>query len=169
MFTRTKFAAIGVILALVALVSLGAASVSAATTPIIEGDVEGIELCPQFRCGMAVFVGRFDGWVGNVKDPNGVWRIAVQHGPLAREKGGSTEITFGLFSLDAAGRTFKGYVEGGTLTTVEEGTGILLKGATFAIEATLVLTRGGTGTLSFQGVLDHTHIPLVTVIGTISQ
>ena len=168
MFTRTRFAAIGVILALVAVVSIGAANVSAATTPIIDGDVNGIELCPQYRCGMAVFIGRFDGWVGNVYDPNGVWRIAVRHRALAREIGGATEIMFGLFSLDAAGETFKGYVKG-TLTTVEVGTGLLMKGAIFDIEATLTLTRGGTGTLHFDGVLDHTRIPLVTVDGTISQ
>jgi len=168
-FTRTRFAAIGVILALVAMVSLGAANVSAVSTPIIGGDVEGIELCPQFRCGMAVFAGRFDGWVGNVYDPNGVWRIAVRHGPLAREEGGSTDIKFGVFSLDAAGRTIKGYVQGGSLTTVEEGTGLLMKGAIFDIEATLKLTRGAYGTVYFNGVLDHTNVPLVTVTGTISQ
>lgn len=169
MFNRTRFVAVSVIVVLVAMVSLGVVNVSAATTPIIEGDVEGIELCPQYRCGAAVFVGRFDGKVGTVSDPNGVWRIAVRHGPLAREAGGVTEITGGLFSLNAAGRTIRGYVKEGTLTTVEEGTGILMKGATFDIHATLVLTRGAYGTVYFDGVLDHTHIPLVTVIGTISQ
>ena len=177
MFTRMRLAAIGVILALVAIASLGAANISAETTPTIEGEVEGIELCPQFRCGMAIFTGRFNGTISSelwgsvydVYDPNGVWRIAVRHGALGRNEGDVTNITFGLFSLDAGGRTIKGYVQGGQLTTTQEGTGWLADGAKFDIEATLKLTRGAFGTLYFVGELDHTNVPLVTVDGTLSQ
>ena len=161
---KTRFIAIGTIAALVAMLSLGAATVSAVTTPIIEGDVRGIELCAQYRCGAAIFAGRFDGNVGQVHDPNGVWGVAVKHNPLP-EPGDSTDITGGVFSLDAAGKTIKGIARGGTLTNNGDDT--------FNIHVTLILTRGGVGTLTFDGVLDHTRVgtrfPLVTVTGTISQ
>jgi len=176
-FSKTRFVAATVVV-LVAVVSLGVSHVFAAPPPPppeINGTVSGIELCPEFRCGAAIFTGRFDGSVGNVYDANGTWSIAVQHGALAREVGGVTEITGGLFSLNAAGRTFQGYVlvdaeHVAELTTTQEGTGLLARGALFDIDVTLMLTQRKKPytELHFLGRLDHTNVPLVTVEGSLS-
>jgi len=41
-------------------------------------------------------------------------------------------------------------------------------GNTFTVDMTMVLLRGGVGTLQFTGLLNHNVFP-PTIIGTISQ
>jgi hypothetical protein len=36
-----------------------------ASRPTIEGEISGVELCPQVVCGAAIFTGTFQGEVGN--------------------------------------------------------------------------------------------------------
>jgi hypothetical protein len=36
-----------------------------ASQPVITGHLEGVELCAQFQCGVAAFVGKFNGQLNN--------------------------------------------------------------------------------------------------------
>ena len=43
------------------------ATIPVAADSILQGDIEGLELCPQSFCGLAVFVGGFDGSVNGLE------------------------------------------------------------------------------------------------------
>lgn len=139
--------------------TLGSPVAQAASNPAIQGRVSGIELCPQFVCGAAVFAGAFEGQVGINPRAVGIIAAAFTHEDLP-EPGESSNITGGVWELRTLARRFGGIVLGGTLFNNGNNT--------FRVRATLFLTSGGGGTLTFDGLLDHnTLIP--TFGGTLGQ
>ena len=144
---------------LVATLLLAAVPVAADSVPVIEGSIAGVELCPQSICGSAIFTGQFTGLV-NWRAERGVFLGAITHDPLP-EPDGSASITGGLWLIRTPRRTLSGYVmPGGRLTNNGDNT--------FTVDMTMVLLRGGVGTLHFSGLLNHNPFP-PTIIGTVSQ
>ena len=131
----------------------------AVSSPVIQGQVQGTELCSQAICGAAVFVGSFQGQVGHRRHASGQWSVSVTHAPLPAPNE-SAAITGGNWSLLAAGSRFSGPVAGGTLYNNGNNT--------YTVTATLVLMQGGSGSLTFSGLLDHRVFP-PTIVGTIAQ
>ena len=133
--------------------------VTADSVPVIEGHIAGVELCPQSICGSAIFTGQFTGQV-NGRPERGVFLGAITHDSLP-EPSESAFITGGLWVIRTPRRVLTGYVmPGGTLTNNGDNT--------FTVDMTMVLLRGGVGTLHFTGLLNHTPFP-PTIIGTVSQ
>ena len=144
---------------LVATFLLATVPVLADSVPVVQGAIAGIELCPQSICGSAIFTGEFSGLV-NGRPERGVFLGAITHDPLP-EPGDSAAITGGLWLIRTPRRALSGYVwPGGTLTNNGDNT--------FTVDMTMVLLRGGVGTLHFTGLLNHTPFP-PTIIGTVSQ
>jgi hypothetical protein len=52
-----------------------------ASQPVLNGHLEGVELCAQFQCGVAVFVGQFKGQVDNNRGKGG-FLVLVNHQSL---------------------------------------------------------------------------------------
>ena len=146
----------GVVLALV----LSAVPLLAASSPAISGVVSGIELCPQFICGEAIFAGTFAGTIGHKPTTGSFW-TGITHEDLPTTTGGTSAITGGTWMIRTRTKVYSGYVEpGGTLTYNGDNT--------FAVSLTMVVTSGGTGTMNFTGILDHNPFP-PTIVGTITQ
>jgi hypothetical protein len=144
---------------LVATLLLATLPVAADSVPVIEGSIAGVEFCPQSICGSAIFAGQFTGLV-NGRSERGVFLGAITHDPLP-EAGDSAFITGGLWLIRTPRRALSGYVlPVGTLTNNGNNT--------FTVEMTMVLLRGGVGTLQFTGLLNHNVFP-PTIIGTVSQ
>lgn len=147
-------------LAIAVVVILGTMPVQASSIPRIRGAVAGIELCPQSICGAAVFVGLFRGQVGVNPLALGTMAVAVNHDPLPDVEDAAA-ITGGFWQLHLLnGRRFVGAVTGGTLFNNGDNT--------YHVSVEMLLTSGGTGTLSFEGTLSHNSFP-PTISGTISQ
>jgi hypothetical protein len=133
--------------------------VTADSVPVIEGHLAGLELCPQSICGSAIFTGAFAGQVDG-RPERGVFLGAITHDPLP-EAYDSAFITGGLWVIRTPRRVLTGYVmPGGTLTNNGDNT--------FTVEMTMVILRGGVGTLQFFGLLNHNVFP-PTIVGTVSQ
>jgi hypothetical protein len=146
--------------------SLAPAPLFAQSSPVVAGDVDGVEVAPQFLVGAAVFVGEFHGQVGSKTNASGAFYVAANHEDLPDEEGGVAAITGGKWYLLAGFRFLRGTLAGGTITNIGDNQ--------FAVVVTLNLTGGGTGTIYFDGVLDHN--PLFefppgppTLVGTLSQ
>lgn len=139
---------------------MASTTVWAISSPVIQGFVAGIELCPEFICGAAYFVGNYDGQLGNNLNAHGTISTAIIHNDLPPANGDAA-ITGGVWELQTLTRRVRGVVaEGNIHNNNDDGT--------FSIEATLVITRGGSGSVTFQGTLSHnTLIP--TFWGTLSQ
>ena len=124
----------------------------AASTPTIAGQVAGIELCPQFICGAAIFAGGFQGQVGFFPNAKGIVVTALNHGELPTEVFASTPIFGGVWELKTWFRRFAGYVTGGQITYIGNNM--------FQVTVNLTLTTGGSGNLTADIILDHnTLIP----------
>jgi hypothetical protein len=124
-------------------------TIAQASNPPIAGQVSGLELCPQFICGAAIFIGGFQGQIGFNPNASGVVTTALKHGDLPTEINDWTPIYGGVWELKTLFRRFSGIVTGGKITYVG--------GNFFHVEANLVFSGG---TLTFDGFLDHnTLIP----------
>lgn len=146
----------------VVLVTLGSwgRPAEAASVPVINVNTFGIELCPQSICGAAIFTGLIHGQVGANGSALGTFAAALTHDPLP-EPFQTAELTGGLFEFRVGLRRIRGVVlPGGTLLNNGNNT--------FTVDATLLITSGGIGTLHFTGVLNHNTFP-PTIVGTISQ
>jgi hypothetical protein len=132
------------------------ATIPVAADSLLQGDIDGIELCPQSLCGLAVFAGGFDGSI-NGAPRHGVFLAGITHDPqLPDENGESVAITGGSFLIRVPFRTVQGAVLGGSLTSNGD--------QTFDVEMVLFV-RGG-GLESFVGTLRHDVFP-PTIAGTI--
>jgi hypothetical protein len=130
------------------------------SNPVITGTISGIELCPQSICGQAVFAGSFTGPVSGKVTP-GVFWTGITHEALPTTVGGMSAITGGTWLIRTPKKVFFGVVpEGGTLT--------YNGGNTYTVALTMELSQGGSGTLTFEGVLNHNLFP-PTIVGTLSQ
>src|SRR5687768_6840175 len=86
------------IVPLLFLVILVVTSVASASSPTIEGQVSGIELCPQSVCNSAIFAGVFEGTVGG-KPAKGSFSVSVEHTDLPTTTGGTASITDGSWFM----------------------------------------------------------------------
>jgi len=119
---------------------------AAVSVPVIEGDLTGTELCPQSFCGAAWFAASFVGKVDHART-RGAALAGITHEDLPTVTGQTKQITGGTWSLQTRRGSFSGFVSGGTLTYNGNGT--------YDVEMTMVIQRGGTGELTFIGLLDH--------------
>ena len=136
------------------LILLGAATAASAQSsdPIINVQVQGLELCPQFICGAAVFSGVAKGQIGGNPNAVGIITAAMTHGDLPTAIGADTDIFFGAWELRTLTRRIRGAVLGGKI--IYQGNDI------FAIRILLDLRSGGGGFVVFEGFLNHqTLIP----------
>jgi hypothetical protein len=83
-----------------AVILLLVAEQAVASEPAITGHIEGVELCPQFVCGAAVFVGQFKGNVDKRRAKGGFF-VSVNHDPLPAAAEQSAKITGGEWFLRA--------------------------------------------------------------------
>ena len=120
-----------------------------ASEPAITGHVEGLELCPESLCGAAFFIGKFTGRV-NQRRATGGFFVSINHDPLPAP-GRSVNITGGDWTIRANLRLFSGEVLGGTISNNGDNT--------FAVEAVLQVTFGGSGEIFVRGELDHNQFP----------
>jgi len=136
---------------LLALVLIICTSTAWASNPPIQGSVSGIELCPQYICGAAIFTGSFHGLFGNNPNAFGSITAVLTHQDLPPDNLCSF-ITGGSWELKTLLRRAGGTAEyGGTICNNADGT--------FNIHAILDLSGGG-GTVTFDGKLNHnTPIP----------
>ena len=135
------------------------ATAPVAADSILHGDIEGIELCPKSICGLAVFVGEFDGQVNGFPQ-KGVFLAGIDHDPeLPDEEGEVSAITGGAWVIRVPFRTIRGVVLGGTLTSHGDNT--------FSVQIIMLIpTPSGGVTQIFQGTLRHDVLP-PTIGGTI--
>lgn len=149
-----------VLLALLAVLVASPGTVAATSTPVIVGQVSGIELCPQFVCGAASFAGSFVGMVDTESTTGSFWGAVTYDGSLP-PTGESVDITGGDWLIWTQQGTYSGSVrKGGTITNNGDNT--------YTVSATLRLQHGGHGTLQFTGLLDHNVFP-PTIEGSITQ
>jgi hypothetical protein len=135
------------------------ATVPVAADSILQGDIEGLELCPQFICGAAIFVGGFDGEVNGLPR-HGIFLSAINHDPeLPDELDEEVAITGGLWNIRLPFRTIRGSVVEGILRSNGDNT--------FDVEMDLlVATPGGPVDATFEGTLRHDVFP-PTIAGEI--
>lgn len=147
-------------LSTVLIVSMATIPLGAVSNPVIGGAVSGVELCPQSICGAAVFAGNFTGIV-NTTPVKGIFSAAITHDSLPVNAGDTAAITGGVWIIHTRDRSFSGVIApGGMLVNNGDNT--------FTVTLTMVITRGGFGTLNFVGLLNHNTFP-PTIIGLISQ
>ncbi|HET9220204.1 MAG TPA: hypothetical protein VFR18_24710 [Terriglobia bacterium] len=136
----------------VILLCAATAASAQSSDPVINGEVQGVELCPQFICGAALFSGVFKGQIGGNPNAVGLITAAMTHGDLPTVMGGSTDIYFGAWELRTLTRRIRGAVLGGRI--------VYLGNDIFAIRILLDLRSGGGGFVVFEGLLNHqTLIP----------
>lgn len=147
------------VLSLCAVLFVGAVPVRADSTPVIQGVVSGLELCPQSLCGAAVFVGVFQGQVGFRSNALGLIAVAVQHDPLPEVAGDCAAITSGFWDMRVGLRRFIGTTAGELCYNGDN---------TYSVGVTMSLLGGGGGEVFFSGTLDHNVFP-PTIKGVITQ
>lgn len=143
------------------LLTIATTSLIAASIPSITGRISGVELCPQSVCGEAVFSGSFSGRVDHAPTYGVFWVGATWSGDLSTTVGGTTDITGGTWMINTQEGIFSGTIEnGGVLTYIGHNK--------YDVNLTMDVASGGTGTLTFDGVLDHNPFP-PTITGKITQ
>jgi hypothetical protein len=151
--TRRFYPFLLAVLCLVASVSAGAAS-----HPAVTGIIQGYEFCPQSLCDAAFFGGNFSGTIGN-KAASGLFFVGVNHDPLP-DPNQSAAITGGSWSITTDVKSLRGAVTGGTIYNNGDGT--------FLVTVILEISKGGNGTMTFTGTLNHNVFP-PTIAGGITQ
>jgi len=129
-----------------------------ASQPVITGHLEGVELCAQFQCGVAAFVGKFNGQL-NSKRGKGGFLVFINHEPLP-QPGQAANLTGGEWSLRADANLLQGDILSGTLLNNGDNT--------FTVRVLMQVTEGGSGEVVFTGVLDHNDFP-PTIDGELTQ
>jgi hypothetical protein len=119
------------------------------SSPVIAGEVSGVELCPEFACDAAIFTGNCDCLI-NKRQTIGFFWVSIKHEPLP-DPDQSSEIVGGRWNLTTLRGKFSGRVREGTIVNNGDDT--------FNVTATLSLQKGGKGDLIVSGVLDHTEFP----------
>jgi hypothetical protein len=147
-------------LAFVTAMFLLTAHTGIASQPVLTGHLEGVELCAQFQCGVAVFVGQFKGDL-NTQRSKGGFLVLVNHDTLpVSQTQPPANITGGEWSLRAGANLLQGDVLHGNI--INNGNN------TFTITVSLQMVEGGVGEIIFTGILDHNDFP-PTVAGDLTQ
>ena len=138
------------------LLAASTAASAQSSNPVIQGGVQGIELCPQFICGAAIFSGVFQGQVGGNHNAVGIITAVMTHGDLPSVENNFTPAPIfygGTWELRTLTRRIRGKVLGGLITYKGDNM--------FDIQILLNVESPGTsGLVAFVGVLDHnTLIP----------
>ena len=145
-------------IALVVILVVGAVPLRASSSPPVNGQFSGIELCEQAVCGAAYFYGTYFGQFGGNPFALGTIIVAVRHAPLP-DPYDPAAITGGFWQIKLlSGKTLGGVISGGTLFNNNDGT--------FGVGVNMLVTSNGTGTLKFEGVLSHNTFP-PTIAGRI--
>ena len=145
--------------ALVMVLVAAAAPLRASSLPPIQVAVAGIELCEQATCGAAIFAGLFNGYVDG-RFALGTIAFSVTHEVPLPDPDATKLVTGGRWKLQTlTGKTFSGIVTGGTLHNNGNGT--------FDVQTGLQILIGGSGPLTFNGVLSHNTFP-PTISGRIT-
>ena len=153
--------ALGVIFALGSAIAQ-AAPIPLSFSPLLSGNVSGIELCPQFICGVAVFTMGYQGQIGPFRNAAGIITTALNHGPLPiSESDDPATIVGGKWEFHSLFLNFKADVVTGQIDLIDGS-----NGKKFHITAELSVTPGGPATLHFDGTLDHTPA-IPTIKGSI--
>ena len=105
-----------------------------ASSPSITGEIDGIEICPQFFCEAAVFNGTCDCRVNNRQTIGFFW-VSIKHDPLPPPFN-SSSIKAGKWNLNTLPGKFSGTAVEGTITNNGNDT--------FTVTATLRLRKGGS-------------------------
>lgn len=121
-----------------------------ASSPVIVGEISGVEVCAQqVGCDAAVFTGTCDCRVNN-RHTLGFFWVAVQHDPLPASLH-SSAIFGGKWNLTTLRGSFSGRVLGGNIFNNGDDT--------FTITVRLRVRRGGSGDVLVSGVLSHDDFP----------
>jgi len=141
-------------LAIVLVLACACTTLWAVSNPVIQGLVGGIELCPQFICGAAIFVGEFRGTLGNNPFARGIITAAMIHESPLPPANLDVDILGGSWEIKTLLRRVQGRVVTGTIHNNNDD-------GTFTISAELELAPAGSGQkVYFQGQLNHnTLIP----------
>ena len=138
-----------------------------ASEPAIEGQVSGIELCPQFICGNALFTGVYLGEVEGAP-ALGTWFAAINHQPLPELGEDAVAINGGEWSL----RTwvFRGFFPARKRFSGDFGVGTLRAepGNFYRALVPMTITSGGSGPIDLDLLLDENSLPQ-PVNGTLTQ
>jgi hypothetical protein len=129
-----------------------------ASQPIVTGQLDGVELCAQFQCGVAVFVGRFNGQLNNQWGKGG-FLVFINHDSLP-QAGQVANVTGGEWSLRGDLHLLQGNILAGTLLNNGDNT--------FTVTVVLQVSDGGSGEIVFTGALNHRDFP-PTIIGNLIQ
>jgi hypothetical protein len=129
---------------------LCASVAQAASVPAIDGQVAGLELCPQFICGSAIFTGGYQGKIGINSNATAGMIVSLTHGDLPTEIDDCTPIYTGVWELRTLYRRISGIVTGGRIVYIGDNK--------FHVTATFLVINGGVGTLTLDGTLDHTPL-----------
>ena len=97
------------VLSIALILAVSILPVAAVSNPVIEGNIAGVELCPQSICGAAVFAGDFIGEV-NSRPARGVFWAGVEHDALPTTNGAMADITGGTWLIRTRGRVFSGTI-----------------------------------------------------------
>ena len=130
-----------------------------ASTPVINANTYGLEFCPQYICGAAVFAGVLGGQVGSNPFALGTFVVAVTHEDLPPPFQ-TAGVTGGFFQLNVGSRQMQGVILGGTLLNNGNNT--------FTVNATMLIVSGGSGIVRYQGLLNHNTFP-PTIVGPLFQ
>lgn len=120
-----------------------------ASSPVIVGEISGVEICPQEACDAAVFTGTCDCTVNNRHTVGFFW-VVVRHDPLPAPLN-SSAIFAGSWNLTTLRGRFSGRVLEGSIVNNGDDT--------FTITVRLRVRRGGNGDVLVSGVLSHDDFP----------
>jgi hypothetical protein len=133
---------------------IGSMFAGAASSQPIVGTIDGVEICPQsfsLCSNGALFAGMFIGIVQG-QHTRGAFLVQVSHDSLQTQPGTTTAVTGGSWIIRTKGADFAGAIAGGATLTANADN-------TFNVTLTLQIVEGGSETLTFMGVLDHTELP----------
>ena len=133
----------------VMVLAAGAGAVRADSVAPIAGGVHGIELCIQAICGKAIFAGLFQGRIGTNSRALGLVAVAVNHDPLPLP-GKHAAITGGRWQILSGLRLIGGSATGDLFALDEKR---------FIVTVDMSIDQGGSGEVTFTGLLDHNPFP----------
>lgn len=137
--------------------TLGSGRVFAAP-PVVSGQINGVELAPQYLFGSAVFVFQFRGTLDG-RQKSGFGWVSVNHEELPTELGESSAITGGEGELLIGLTRLNVDVTGGSLTLIDPNNPNVFDDV-FGVEMDVNICRNGQCAAHvFQGPLDHDPFP----------